>query len=140
MPSRKEYGRLYRLKNKEKIKEQMRLYRLKNKEDKKEYMRLWRIKNKENIKQYRNSKHNKKSKTISQWRYRGILCFDYNLLYDIFLSTTRCEFCKVELTTGRYNTSTTKCLDHDHNINDKFNIRGILCVSCNTRDVLSILP
>ena len=108
----------------------------KTKEETKEYMRLWRLKNTENIKQYRNSKHNKKIKTICQWRSRGILCFDYDLLYDIVLSTTRCEFCKVELNT---NTKTRRCLDHDHSINDKFNIRAILCNSCNTRDVLSIL-
>jgi len=111
-------------------KEYLRLYRLKNKEKQKEYMRLWRIKNKESIKQYRNSKHNKKCKTISQWRYRGILCFDFDLLYDIFLSTTNCENCNCILDT---NTKTKKCLDHDHRITDKFNVREILCKSCNSK-------
>jgi len=123
--------------DKERKKEYNKLYRIKNKEKQKEYMRLWRLKNTENIKQYRNSKNCKKCKTIYQWRRRGILCFDFDLLYDIFLSTTRCEFCNVELNT---NAKTRRCLDHDHSINDKFNIRAILCNSCNTRDVLSILP
>ena len=130
-------------KTKEEIKEYKRLYQIKNKDK----IKQWRIDNKEKIKQYRIDNKDKKSlyqKTeqgkkvhrIGQWKYRGILCFDYNLLYDLFVSTTKCEFCNIQLTTGRYNTSTTRCLDHDHSINDKFNIRGVLCNSCNRKDVL----
>ena len=107
------------------------------KEERKEYMRLYNIENKEKIKQQKwewsQSEQGKKSVTIAAWRHRGILCFDYNLLYDLFLSTTNCEFCNVELNT---NTKTRKCLDHDHSIKDKFNIRGILCTTCNVKDVL----
>ena len=52
------------------------------------------------------------------------------------LKTTQCEICEVKLTIDRYTTSTTRCLDHDHSINDRFNIRGVLCHSCNSKDVL----
>tara|TARA_R110000851_G_scaffold286693_1_gene440575 strand:+ start:57 stop:464 length:408 start_codon:yes stop_codon:yes gene_type:complete len=126
---RKEYNRLYRQKNKEKnkegIREYNRLYHVNNKE-----------KNKERKKKYNQTEQGIKSNKISHWRAQGILCFDWDLLYDIFLKTTNCEFCQVELTTGRYNTLTTKMLDHDHSIKDKFNVRGVLCNSCNIKDVL----
>ena len=122
---KKEYKRLHYLKNKKRLKELSRLNYLKNKE-----------KRKENDKYYRQSEQGKKVHRIGMWKYNGILCFDYNLLYDLFISTDKCEFCNIQLTTGRYMTSTTRCLDHDHSINDKFNIRGVLCNSCNIKDVL----
>ena len=118
---RKEKDRQYRLKNKEKAKQ----YRLNNKEKRKEY-----------LKEYCKTEEYKKSNRITNWKYRGILCFNYSLLYDLFLSTKNCEYCNVELTTDRYHQSTTRCLDHDHNITDRFNVRGVLCHSCNVKDVL----
>ena len=123
---KKEYDRLYRIKNKERIKERNRLYHIENKERIKEY-----------VKKYQQTEQGKKKRSIVKWISRGILCFDWNLLYDIFVKTSHCEFCNVELTTGRYNTSTTKMLDHDHNITDRFNIRGVLCNVCNIKDVLN---
>ena len=133
----KEYNRLYRQKNKDKMNEQMRLYRLnENKQEKKEYNRLYHSENREKIKQkkmeWTQTEKGKKSHIISNWRYIGILCFDWDLLYDLFLKTTNCEFCNVELNT---NTKTLKCLDHNHSIKDKFNVRGVLCLSCNIKDV-----
>tara|TARA_R110000824_G_scaffold245603_1_gene434643 strand:- start:230 stop:679 length:450 start_codon:yes stop_codon:yes gene_type:complete len=140
----KEYQRLWRLKNKEKMKEYQQEYRLQNKDKMKEYQQgyqgEYRLKNKDklkdNLKEYYKTYEGKKSYTISKWRERGILCFDFDLLYDIFLSTTRCEFCNVEFTTSRYPTKTTKCLDHNHSIKDKFNVRGVVCHPCNIKDVL----
>jgi len=108
-----------------------------DKEKQREYNRLYNIKNKEILKQNRQTANSKKLSTIRQWRFRGILCFNFDLLYDIFLSTTHCEFCDIKLTTDRYNRSTTKCLDHDHSITDRFNVRGVLCHTCNNKDVLS---
>jgi len=112
----------------------------KDPEKRKEYLRQYRLKNKEKLlqqsREYYNTESCKKLKKICKWKQYGILCFDYNLLYDLFLSTSKCEYCNCELTTDRYNTSTTKCLDHDHTINDKFNVRGVLCNSCNVKDVL----
>ena len=114
---------------------------LQTKEEKAEYHRLYRIENKEKIAQqrkendrlYRQTEVGKKSHTISTWKWRGILCFDWDLLYDLFLKVKFCEFCNVELNT---NTKTKKCLDHDHSITDRFNVRGVLCLSCNVKDVL----
>ena len=103
----------------------------------KEYKRLYRLKKKEHLKEwqreYRQTEEGKKSSRIGSWKKRGILCFDYNLLYDIFINTTICELCNCELTIDRYPTYTTRCLDHDHSITDKFNIRYVLCHSCNSK-------
>ena len=123
---RKEYNKQYHLKNKEKVAKQKQGYRIKNKE-----------KISKDKKEFNKTPQGKKSHRISTWKQRGILCFDYNLLYDIFLSTNKCEYCNCELTIDRYTQSTTRCLDHDHSITDKFNVRGVLCNSCNIKDVLS---
>lgn len=121
-------------KTKEDIKEYKRQYYLKNKDKIKEHY----IKNKDEIsikrKDYFKTETYKKSNRISHWKHRGILCFDYNLLYDIFLSTNKCEFCNCELNKC---SKSRKCLDHDHTITDKFNVRGVLCHSCNIKDILN---
>ena len=134
---RKEYNRLYQIKHSEKIKEERRLYRIKNKKKMDELHKLWILNNKEHIKEYSKEYHKsekgKKIYRIADWKRQGILCFDWNLLYDIFLSTNKCEICEVKQTTDRYTTKTTRCLDHDHSINDRFNVRYVLCHSCNVK-------
>ena len=130
---KKEYNRLYRIKHRENLKLKRKQYNLENKE----HRRLYRINNKEKINEQNRLYSINQTNTISNWRHRGILCFDFELLYDIYLSTTHCEFCQVELNT---NTKTRGCLDHNHDITDRFNIRGILCNSCNVKDVLRVQP
>ena len=125
----KEYKRLWYIKNKEKILEDQKEYYKIHKDKIKEYVKEYK-------KEYKKTEHFKKNERISRWKRWGILCFDWNLLNDIYLSTTKCEFCNIKLTIDKKTTSTTKCLDHDHNITDKFNIRGVLCNSCNLNDVL----
>ena len=124
----KEYQRQYRLKNKEKIK-------LKNQK--------WRQTNKDYIyeknKDYYQSEKGLRVNRMSKWKNRGIIFHDYNLLYDIYIKTTHCDFCKRELTIDKQNTSTTKMVDHDHSITDYDNVRGILCQKCNVKDVYSNL-
>ncbi len=105
-------------------------YYIKNKDKKTEQNKLWRNNNKEWIDNYNKTEKRIKIRRISLWKNRGILCFDFDLLYDIFLSTTNCENCNCILDT---NTKTKKCLDHDHRITDKFNVREILCKSCNSK-------
>ncbi len=76
----------------------------------------------------------KKSKRISRWKARGIICDDWDALYERYLSTTHCEKCDVELTGSNPRTRTSKCVDHDHSIKDRENVRGILCNACNLND------
>ena len=90
---------------------------------------------------YRSTYKGRKVKRISDWKRAGIVFHDYDLLYDIFMDTKECEFCKCELDTEF---KTRKCCDHDHKINDDGenkidNVRGILCHSCNIRDVYSTI-
>ena len=119
---RKEYQRQYKLKNKEKIRQQRKQYRIKNKE-----------KLSHENKEYHKTEAGRKSWLISNWKYQGILCFDWDLIHELYINTTHCEFCNCELNVKGTN---KKCLDHDHSINNKFNIRGVLCHSCNIKDVL----
>jgi hypothetical protein len=117
----KQYQKEYRLKNKERIK-------LKNKK--------WREKNKEYVhkthKEYYNKPEGLKSSRISTWKNRGIICADWDWIYDIYLHTTHCDKCECLLTQCG---GSRKCLDHDHSITDDQNVRGILCNSCNVKDV-----
>ena len=117
---------------KEERKEYNRLYRLKNKEFLREKNRLYRIKNPQYAIDYRKTDKCKKSYIIGNWKRYGVECFDWNLLYDVFIKVSRCDYCNVELNT---NTKTRRCLDHDHNIQGQFNVRGVLCLCCNVKDV-----
>jgi len=78
----------------------------------------------------------KKSKRINTWKRAGIVPenWDYEALYEWFIGTLNCEECNVLLTEGARTTLTTRCCDHDHDINDAPNVRGIICHSCNIRD------
>ena len=122
---RKEYDKEYREKNKEKIKEQKKEYCETHKEQKKEY-----------DKEYHQTPKAIKSRRISDWIRQGIICSNYNSLHDIYISTTRCHFCKCILNQSG---SSRKCVDHDHNLPDENNFRGILCHVCNSKDVLNII-
>tara|TARA_R110000803_G_scaffold52387_3_gene107860 strand:+ start:510 stop:944 length:435 start_codon:yes stop_codon:yes gene_type:complete len=122
---RKEYNREYREKNKDKLKE----YYQNNKDKIKEYDKN----RKEQKKEYRQTPNGIKSNRISRWKHNGIITDDYDALYNHYLKTAYCDACKVELTYGRHNTATTKCVDHDHSITDAPNFRNILCNFCNVK-------
>ena len=74
----------------------------------------------------------KKSHRIRKWKHQGIICDDWDALHERFMSTTHCENCDVLLTTGCGRTG--KCLDHDHAIKDRENVRAVLCNACNLND------
>ena len=72
---------------------------------------------------------------ISCWKNRGIITDDFDNIHSIYMNTTNCDYCKKE-----FMNSLDRCLDHDHSIKDNNNIRGILCRSCNVKDVLKGCP
>lgn len=76
----------------------------------------------------------KKGNRISKWKHYGIICADWDALDARFMDTSHCERCSVLLTSGGRNTRTSKCVDHDHSIDDRENVRGILCHACNSND------
>ncbi len=123
-----EYHKKYVENNREKLKEYKRQYYLKNKEKNKKHKAEYQIK-------YRKTKKGHKVQTLCSWKKKGILCFDWDLLYELYINTTHCEYCSVKLIQGHHK-SNCRCLDHDHSITDKFNIRGVLCNSCNLKDEL----
>ena len=84
-----------------------------------------------------------KSNRISNWKHKDIIVpdNDFDKFYDEFLSVEICQK-KVScngaiLTYDKQATRTTRCVDHDHNINDKPNVRFICCHACNANDNLS---
>ena len=81
---------------------------------------------------YSQSPAGKKTSRIHQWKHLGIISDDWDALYERFMSTTHCEKCSVLLTEGRSRTG--KCIDHDHSIKDRPNVRAVLCRTCNSND------
>ena len=141
MPMNKEeraaYDKVYRENHKEMLKAKRKVYSENHKERIAAGQKAYREKNKEEKaaydKAYRQSSEGKKSRRINNWKQRGIISDDWNSLYERYLGCKNCEECNVELTEGRYNTSTTRCLDHDHSITDRENVRNVLCNACNTK-------
>tara|TARA_R110002049_G_scaffold303820_1_gene498433 strand:+ start:371 stop:841 length:471 start_codon:yes stop_codon:yes gene_type:complete len=143
---KREHDKRYREKNKEQIKqyreknkEQSKQYREKNKEKMKEYMKEYNPNNKEKQKEYFQKYYQtpkgKKKRRIANWKHVKIVpnC-SWDEFYDKWEKSTNCEDCGVVMTVDRYNTSTTKCPDHDHSITDgRPNFRGFVCNGCNTR-------
>ena len=135
----KEYKKEYRLKNKDKIKkyyqenkdkikEQQKIYRQENKDKIKEQNKQYRQENKDKIKEYRQNENCIKQKRISNWKTSGVVCDDYDNLYEIYINTTNCEKCDIILTYDKLTTNTTKCLDHNHQTGL---FRYVLCNRCN---------
>ena len=117
-------------KNPEDKKKYSKEYRKNNKE----HIKDWRKNNKEYIKEYRQTEACIKSNRISDWKRQGMsLDYDFDEIYDIYIDCKVCDYCNVELVEGNYG-SNRKCLDHNHSTGE---IRGVLCMFCNIKDVLS---
>ena len=101
------------------LKQEMEKYKKQYKYDKTE-------KGKERTKKYQQSEKGKKFYTIRNWKSRGIICDDYDKVYDEYINTTECQLCN-----NTFKDSTERCLDHCH---ESGKIRNILCRACNTRD------
>ena len=135
----------YRENNKEKIAQHKKKYREENKEKITEQRKLKYQENKEEIKQerklyYQNNKvekllkaevyriNNRKRNRIYNWKKAGMICNDFDKLYDLYDKAENCYLCGVlfENISGNFK----KCLDHDHLSGYP---RFICCQRCNTK-------
>ena len=116
---------------KDKKREYQKSYRKQNKK----LLEIRKIKNEARNKQFGKSRQlnpeNRMNKKISGWKNQGIITDDYKALYNHYIKTSFCDFCRVKLTIDRFTKSTTKVVDHDHMITNAPNFRNILCSSCN---------
>jgi len=112
----KEYNKKYYKEHQEKIKEQVKKYDEEHKEQ-----------NKEQRKKYNKTSQRKKSLRIYRWKYTGLICEDYDKLYEHYLNTNECDNCGIELVEGHYGAN-HKCMDHSHRTGL---FRNILCHRCN---------
>ena len=68
------------------------------KERKREYIREWRLKNKDKIKEqrkeYRQTNQGIKSRIISLWKFIGVIHEDFDKLYEYYINTNECNICK----------------------------------------------
>ena len=132
---RRERDKRYREANREKINNRMKQYYIDNKEVRNNYNRQYQEAHKEQQRQYNRTPGRKKTMRISGWKKNGVKLPDdypdWSLFYEEeYMKATHCEECFVELTEDKYNTSTTKVLDHSHTTGD---FRNILCHACNIK-------
>ena len=91
-----------------------------DKEKQKEYNRLYRIANKEHIKEYdrlhkklwRKTPQGKKQNTMSTWINQGVANVN-DAMYDKYINTHCCDVCSKE-----FKNSLDRHLDHNHDTGD----------------------
>ncbi len=61
------------------------------------------------------------------WKFQGMV-FDglFDDIYNIYIHTKVCDICNKP-----FQSSKDRHLEHNHSINEEFNIRGVCCSSCN---------
>ena len=143
---RKEYDRIRYLEKRESVIARVKQHKIDNKEKVKQY----KIDNKEKLLEYRlgyrkrenelaklsrirNPGAYKKKDAKSRWKKYGIICDDFEEVYNHYINCHKCEYCDEEFKNGH-----DRCLDHDHSIVDRNNVRGVLCRNCNKLDVLDV--
>ena len=125
------YFKKYREEHSEEIKENIKKWRENNKGETKEYNKKWRENNKGYDEEYRQTPKGVRVNRINNWKQRGMLEPEegWEAFAEMVLNTTNCAECGIELTEDRYNTRTTRCVDHSH-ITGLF--RNVVCHSCNS--------
>ena len=108
------------------------------KAEKREYDRRYRERNREKIaehqREYGQTENGKKHLRINNWKRHGIIADNWEEVHAWFMEVDTCDICDCVFTRDRYNTSSSKCLDHDHSIKDDYNIRGVICNTCNVSE------
>jgi hypothetical protein len=93
------------------------------------------VKGREDMRKRRETPEHKKKQRIYNWKKRGIICDNFDTLYEQYVNCNDCDFCgKV------FSSDYDRCLDHAHEngeIHQKGDVRGILCRGCNVKDVLN---
>ena len=128
-----EHQKEYYHENKDKISQRQKQYYDQNKDKRNQYSREYYDQNKDKKRNYQQSDHGRKLRRIATWKKQGIICDNWDALYDHYLKTSFCDICKVVLTYDTVSTATTKVVDHDHSITDAPNFRNILCNCCNLK-------
>ena len=125
----------YKIDNKEKLDEYNKKYNLEHKEERKEKRKANRANENKWQKENRIKKPEvyKKRDAKSSWKCSGIIYDDFEEVFTHYINCIRCEYCDTE-----FKNSLDRCLDHDHSIIDKNNVRGVLCRQCNFADVLNV--
>ena len=134
---KRERDRRYREKNKERLAEYIKEYQHKNKERLIEYRKEYYMDNREqkieytkqHYKEYRETYNGDRTTKITKWKSRGVINEDFDTLYDLYINTDKCIYCKKV-----FADSYDRCLDHDHKDGS---YRAVLCRVCNTKDVLN---
>ena len=115
----KAYFKAYRIKNAEKLKAQKKVWNKENAEKIKAYDKLYR---QENIERY------KKTDAIYNWKRSGLICDDYDKLYELYLQSTHCEECGCKYSIWGDGVGRFRCMDHCH-LTGVF--RNFICSKCN---------
>ena len=76
---------------------------------------------------YKDPEKYKKNQVICRWKRKGLLVEDYNIIYDKWIITNKCDYCNIELQNGQKGLN-RKCMEHNHNTGE---FRGICCHKCN---------
>tara|TARA_R100000541_G_scaffold189_2_gene743 strand:- start:1334 stop:1651 length:318 start_codon:yes stop_codon:yes gene_type:complete len=80
---------------------------------------------KEYMKDYAKTSAGRKVLRIANWKNNKIICDDWDLMYERFINTERCECCNKVFAPPP---AKDKHLDHNHQTGK---IRNILCRNCN---------
>jgi hypothetical protein len=73
-----------------------------------------------------------KSRRISKWKRYGVVCEDFDMLYQEYIKKTKCEHCGKDFKSTR-----DRCLDHDHSTGL---FRAVVCQACNVCDTYIKYP